>query len=236
MCAHQFEFNRAIKKLKKPTDRKEWHVSPPIVNAFYNPNLNEIVFPAGILQPPFFYPLADDAINYGAIGTAIGHEITHGFDDQGSQFDEKGNLENWWTAADKKRYQMKSRRLVQQFNKFEVIDSMHINGKLTLGENIADLGGIVIAYSALQKELKGKQNRKIGGFTPEQRFFISVAVSDRVLARPEFLKMQIRNDPHSPDKYRTNAPLSNMSEFYETFGVKRGDSMYRPEKERVMIW
>lgn len=236
MNAALFEFHRNMAKLGKPVDRKEWGMSPPTINAYYHPNLNQIVFPAGILQPPFFNLTADDAINYGAIGAVIGHELTHGFDDQGSQFDNNGNFKNWWAKNDKKRFEEKTKILVTQFNSYKITNDMHINGKLTLGENIADLGGLVLAFRALQRSLKRKRQGKIDGFTPEQRFFISAAIVERELVRDEFLKLQVRNNPHSPGEFRVNGPLANMVEFYEAFQIKNGDNLFRKEKDRVSIW
>ncbi|MDP2647972.1 MAG: M13 family metallopeptidase [Candidatus Yanofskybacteria bacterium] len=231
-----FDFKRKIAKLGKPIDRTEWLMSPPTVNAYYYPNLNDIVFPAGILQPPYFSDTADDAVNYGAIGAIIGHELTHGFDDQGRHFDDKGNLRNWWTEQDRKQFENKTEALVKQYDEYAVVDDMRVNGRLTLGENIADLGGLVIAYDALQLALKGKKQKRIDGFTPEQRFFIGIAVAFRAVYRPEAAREQALVDPHSPAKFRVNGPLSNMTQFYEAFGCEKGDALYRPEKERVKIW
>ena len=234
----QFNAARNWKKVGKPVDKTEWGMSPPTVNAYYNPSWNEIVFPAGILLPPFFDPNADDAVNYGAMGAIIGHEITHGFDDQGRQFDSKGNLRDWWTPADAAKYKEQADKVVEQFNAYTVVDSMtHVNGKLTLGENIADLGGLKIAFEALQKELARKgRPANIDGFTPEQRFFLGYAQAWRTLQRDEGAKMQVASDPHSPAKWRVNGPLSNMPEFHAAFGCKAGDKMVRPEALRARIW
>jgi putative endopeptidase len=234
----QFETARNWRKVGKPVDKTEWGMSPPTVNAYYNPSWNEIVFPAGILLPPFFDANADDAINYGAMGAVIGHELTHGFDDQGRQFDSKGNLRDWWTPADAAKYKAEADKVVEQFNAYTVVDSnTHVNGKLTLGENIADLGGLKIAYLALQRDLarKGRPGL-IDGFTPEQRFFLGWAQAWRTLQRDEGLKVQVASDPHSPAKWRVNGPLSNMPEFHSAFACKAGDKMVRPENLRARIW
>jgi putative endopeptidase len=235
--ANEFDFKYISDKLGKPVDKTEWGMSTPTVNAYYNPSFNEIVFPAGIMQVPFFDPDADDAVNYGAIGAIIGHELTHGFDDQGCQYDADGNLKNWWTKEDSTRFREKTNKLVDQFNHFRVIDSLCINGQLTLGENIADLGGLTIAYYAYQKSLEGKpEPEKINGFTGNQRFFISWAQGWRGNLRPEYLKQLIKTNPHSPNIARVIAPLSNMKEFYLAFNVKPGNAMYREEKDRPEIW
>ncbi len=237
MRSSAYEHKRQMRKLGRPIDRNEWFMYPQMVNAYYSPNMNDIVFPAAILQPPFFNLFADDALNYGAIGTVIGHEITHGFDDQGAKFDGKGNMKGWWTPEDKKRFEAKGRILKEQYDRYVVIDDIHINGQLTLGENIADLGGISIAYRAYQRHLERTGKREvIEGFTPEQRFFIGVATFDRELRRPEFTKMAVINDPHSPAEFRINGPFSNLQEFYDAFGVKKGDKLYREPKLRAKIW
>lgn len=235
--ADEFEWKRMMRRLGKKPDRKEWFTSPPTVNAYYWPNMNEIIFPAGIMQPPFFDPTADDCVNYGAIGSIIGHEITHGFDDEGSKFDSKGNFKEWWSKSDRKHFEKKSKVIEKQFDKYEPTKGMRVNGKLTLGENIADLGGLVIAYQAFQKHLsKTKKRDTLDGFTPEQRFFLGAAVMERDNIRQKLLKKQIITDPHSPSRYRINGPLSNMPEFYEAFGVKRGDTLWREERERAKVW
>lgn len=235
--ANTYLFAEMINKLGKPVDRTEWGMSAPTINAYYNPSMNEIVFPAGIMQPVFFNPDADDAVNYGCMGAIIGHELTHGFDDQGAQFDADGNLKNWWTEEDLAKFKAKTDVLVKQFNNYEAIEGMHVNGELTLGENIADLGGLTIAYYALKKSLEGKPApEKIDGFTPEQRFFLSWAQGWRGNMRPEYLKNMVQTNPHSPGNFRGNGPLSNMPEFYEAFGVKEGNKMYRPKEERAEIW
>lgn len=235
--ANTFAFNEVINKLGKPIDKTKWEMTPPTVNAYYNPAINEIVFPAGIMQPVFFNPDADDAVNYGSMGAIIGHELTHGFDDQGAGFDADGNLKNWWTTEDLANFKTKTNVLVKQFNDYVAIDDMHVKGELTLGENIADLGGLTIAYYALQKSLEGKPvPAKIDGYTPEQRFFIAWTQGWRINMRPEFLKNMVQTNPHSPGIFRGNGPLSNMQEFYDAFNVKEGDKMYRPKSERAEIW
>jgi predicted metalloendopeptidase len=209
---------------------------PQTVNAYYSPLMNEIVFPAAIMQPPFFDPAADDAVNYGAIGAVIGHEFSHGFDDKGCKFDAKGNLNNWWTEADKSKFDARTKVMVNQYNKYKVEDSVYVNGELTLGENIADFAGLTVSYDAYMLSLKGKEKKKINGFTPEQRFFIGFAQVWRGNARPEFLRQQVVTDPHSPARFRVLGPLSNMPQFYEAFGVQKGDGMYRDDSVRVKIW
>ena len=236
MRARQFESHRNIAKLGKPVDRTEWGMTPPTVNAYYNSRMNEIVFPAGILQPPFFDANADDAVNYGGIGTVIGHEMTHGFDDQGRKSDAEGNLRDWWTAEDQERYKARADVVEKQFDGYVAIDSLHVNGKLTLGENLADLGGLSVAYGALKKMLAGKPVRKIDGFTPEQRFFLSYAQIWRQNVRPEALKLRLNTDTHSPGRFRCNGPLSNMPEFAQAFGLREGDPMERLAGQRAKIW
>ena len=238
MRTRNFEYKRNINKLGKPVDRMEWQMTPPTVNAYYEPTLNEIVFPAGIMQTPFFNALADDAVNYGCMGAVIGHELTHGFDDQGSQYDAQGNLKNWWTEDDKAKFKAKTEVLAKQFDSFVAIEDVHVNGHLTLGENLADLGGLTIAYYAYQKACKEgtAKNQKIDGFTGEQRFFISWAQGWRSNMRPETLKKLVKTNPHSPPNFRVFGPLSNMKEFYQAFNVKKGDKMWRPENERAVIW
>jgi putative endopeptidase len=225
-------------KVGKPVDRSEWSMTPSAVNAYYNPLWNEIVFPAGILQPPFYDPNADDAVNYGAMGAVIGHEMSHGFDDQGRRFDAQGNLRDWWTKSDADKYNAQAQRVVDQFNGYTIVDSTtHVNGKLTLGENIGDLGGLKIAYLAMEKALaKNGRPGKIDGFTPEQRFFLGWAQVWRTLQRDEAAKAQVNTDPHAPAKWRVNGPLSNMPEFAKAWGCKEGDPMVRPEALRARIW
>jgi putative endopeptidase len=211
-------------------------MTPPTVNAYYNPAMNEIVFPAGRLQPPFFHPSFDLAANYGGIGGTIGHEMTHGFDDQGRQFDAQGNLRDWWTAEDNRRFEARAQRVVDQYNAYTVLDTMHVNGKLTLGENIADIGGLTIAYYAMEKALEGKPRELIDGFTPEQRFFLAYAQARRAVFRPQQMRLMVQTDPHSPNEFRVNGPLSNMPEFAAAFGCKQGDPMVRPDDVRAKIW
>ena len=234
--SNEFNVRRDLAKVGKPTDRTEWGMTPPTVNAYYNPTGNEIVFPAGILQPPFFDFRADDCINYGGIGAVIGHEMTHGFDDSGRQFDGKGNLSDWWTPESAARFKERSAGIVRQFNGYVSIDKLHVNGELTQGENIADLGGVKIAYAALQKALREKPEGSVGGFTPEQRFFLSYASVWRTNQRPEAERVQVNTDPHSPARFRVNGPLSNLSEFAAAFGVPEGAPMRRPAADRVVIW
>lgn len=229
-------FREIMGRLGKPVDKTEWGMTPPTVNAYYNPSFNEIVFPAGILQFPFFDANADDAINYGAIGAVIGHEMTHGFDDQGSQYDKDGNLKDWWTREDAAKFKQKAAVVVDQYGQYTVLNDLKVNGQLTLGENIADIGGLAIAYEAFKNTEQGKGNTAIDGFTPDQRFFLSFAQVWRIKDRDERLRMRISLDPHSPEMYRVNGPLSNMPAFYEAFGVKPGDKMYRAEDQRVKIW
>jgi putative endopeptidase len=215
--ADAFEVQRQLNKIGRPVDHDEWGMTPPTVNAYYNPSMNEIVFPAGILQPPFFDPKADDASNYGAIGVVIGHEMTHGFDDQGRQFDAEGNLKDWWTPEDAKRFSERSSALAAQYSGYVAIDDLHVNGKLTLGENIADLGGVTVAYQALEKTLAGKRPI-IDGFTPEQRFFLAFAQVWRSKLTPERTRLLVQTDPHSPARWRVFGPLANTSAFQEAFG------------------
>jgi putative endopeptidase len=235
--ASEFEFERNLKKIGQPIDRAEWGMTPPTVDAYYNPNFNEIVFPAGILQPPFFDPQADDATNYGGVGSVIGHELTHGFDDQGRQFDADGNLKNWWTPEDEKNYNTRAALIEKQYSDYIAIDMLHINGKLTMGENIADLGGLKIAYLAFQKSLEGKPRPPmIDGYTPEQRFFLAFAQGWRRNTRPEAVRLMIATDPHSPPRFRVLGPLSNMPEFLKAFDCGGEHSLARPEALRVKIW
>jgi putative endopeptidase len=237
MNANLFESNRELAKLGKPVDRREWEMTPQTVNAYYNPLFNEIVFPAAILQPPFYDYRADEAVNYGGIGAVIGHEISHGFDDQGAKFDAQGNLKNWFTEKDFKNFDERGKSLAQQFDKYEPLPNVFVQGQFTLGENIGDLGGITVAYDGLQQYLKDKgRPGPIDGLTPEQRFFISWATIWRTKYRDETLRTQVLTNPHSPAMYRANGPLSNFTPFYEAFNVKEGDKMFRPEPERVKIW
>jgi putative endopeptidase len=234
--ADSFEVKRDLDKIGKPVDRAEWGMTPPTVNAYYNPNLNEIVFPAGILQPPFFYAKADDAINYGGIGAVIGHEMTHGFDDQGRQYDAVGNLRDWWSPESAAKFKERSQAIVQQYNEYEPLPGLHVNGELTQGENIADLGGVKLAYAALQKAQAGKTPEKIDGRTPEQRFFLNYATIWKSKQRDEDLKLRLNTDPHSPARYRVDGPLSNLTEFQKAFDIPDGSPMVRPVEKRVNIW
>ena len=237
--AAQFETTRELNKIGKPVDRTEWGMTAPTVNAYYQPNRNEIVFPAGILQPPFFYANADDAVNYGGIGAVIGHEMTHGFDDQGRQFDADGNLRDWWSPQSAAEFKKRSQAIVNQYSEYEPLPGQHVNGELTQGENIADIGGVKLAYAALQKALaKNPQARdqKIDGFTPEQRFFLSFANIWRSKIRDEDQKMRLTTDPHSPAHFRVNGPLSDLPEFQKAFGIPDGSPMVRAADKRVNIW
>jgi putative endopeptidase len=231
-----FEHKRMIQKIGKPIDRDEWGMSPQTVNAYYNPLMNEIVFPAAIMMPPFFDFEADDAVNYGAIGAVIGHELIHGFDDMGSKFDANGNMNNWWTEEDKRKFETKTKVLVEQFNKFEADKDLFVNGELTLGENIADLGGLAVAYDAYKNSQKGKKDIFIDGFNGNQRFFIAWAQVWKDNMRPEFLRKLVLTDPHSPGKYRVLGPLSNIESFYQAFKVTEANKMYRNPQSRAVIW
>jgi predicted metalloendopeptidase len=236
--AAQFEVNRRIQKIGKPTDKTEWGMTPPTVNAYYNPPNNEIVFPAGILQPPFFNKNADDAVNFGGIGLVIGHELTHGFDDQGSKFDPKGNLNNWWTEADLKAFEERTGCVADEYSNFvsvkdPVNGDVHLKGRLTLGENTADNGGARIAYNALESTLKGKPEKKIDGFTPEQRFFLGFAEVWCQNANDANLRVLAQTDPHSPGEFRVNGTVSNMPEFQKAFSCKAGSPMVRKDSCRV---
>ncbi|MGA2623762.1 MAG: M13 family metallopeptidase [Bacteroidota bacterium] len=228
----QFQIN----KIGKPVDKTEWGMSPPTVNAYYNSSRNEIVFPAGILQPPFFDFNADDAVNYGGMGAVIGHEISHGFDDQGSKFDADGNLKMWWTPQTRKKFEERTAVLAKEFDGFVAIDTLHVNGKLTLGENIGDLGGLSISFTALEHSLKGKKTELIDGFTPEQRFFLSYAQVWRRIVTPEQLRLQVKTDSHSPANFRVNGPLVNLQEFYDAFHCGQEGTMFVPPEKRAMIW
>ena len=230
----RFETRRQLAMIDQPVDRTEWRMTPPTVNAYYSPPMNEIVFPAGILQPPQFDPKADDAANYGAIGMVIGHELTHGFDDQGRKFDARGNLVDWWTAEDAKHFEGEAQKVVDQYGAYVGVDTMRINGRLTLGENIADIGGLTLAFDAWKLSLKGKPAPVIGGFTGEQRFFLSYAQAWRRKVRPEQLRTMILTDPHSPAKWRVIGALSDNPEFAKAFGCKSGQPM--APAARPQIW
>jgi putative endopeptidase len=236
--AAAFESQREIARVGKPVDRTEWSMTPETVNAYFNPQLNEIVFPAGILQPPFFDVTMDDAVNYGAIGVVIGHEMTHGYDDQGRKYDADGNLNDWWTAADARAFDDRAQLVVDEYNAFEVLPGLHVNGKLTLGENLADLGGVHIAYEALQRALAKDPSRRktIDGFTPEQRFFISFAQVWRTNIREAEAQRLATVDPHSPGRFRAFGPLLNLQAFYDAFDIKPGSPMWRAPEQRAEIW
>ncbi|WP_179675214.1 M13 family metallopeptidase [Duganella sp. 1224] len=234
--SHQFEYNKELNKLGKPIDRDEWGMTPQTVNAYYNPEMNEIVFPAAILQAPFFNADADDAVNYGAIGGVIGHEISHGFDDQGAQYDGDGNLRDWWTPADHKAFDAKTKMLVEQYNQFSPLPGYHVNGELTLGENIADNSGVAIAYKAYKLSLHGKKAPVIDGLSGDQRFYMGFAQVWRMKMREAAQIQQIKTDPHSPGQFRANGPMRNQPGFYDAFSVKPGDKMYLPPKDRVIMW
>jgi putative endopeptidase len=234
--AREFEFQRQLGKLGRPIDRDEWLLTPQTVNAYYNPPMNEIVFPAAILQPPFFDPAADDAVNYGAIGGVIGHEISHGFDDQGRQYDGDGNLRDWWTFDDSARFKERAGRLVAQFGALTVLDARALNGQLTLGENIGDLSGLAVAYRAYRLSLGGAEAPVIDGFTGPQRFFLGWAQMWRRKYRDDELRMRLLTDPHSPSEYRVNGIVANMTEFHEAFGLGATDRLYRAPGDRVKIW
>lgn len=231
-----FEYKEMIAKLGKPVDKSEWHMTPAIVNAYYNPQTNEIAFPAGILQPPFFNMDADDAINYGGIGAVIGHEMTHGFDDSGRLYDVEGNLGDWWTPNDAKSYKERSDKIVAQYDQYTVYDTVHVKGLLTLGENIADLGGLSIAYDAFHNTDQYKKGVSLDGYTPDQRFFLGFGQIWRSKGTKLFTLTRINTDPHSPEQFRIRGSLSNFTPWYQAFNVKPSNNMYRPESERVKIW
>lgn len=232
----KWRYSYNVSQLGKPIDKTRWGMTPPTVNAYYNPVNNEIVFPAGILQFPFFNFEADDAINYGGIGAVIGHEMTHGFDDQGRQYDSDGSLHDWWTKEDADKFKVRANKVVEQYNKLTVLDSTHVNGKLTLGENLADLGGLNVAYAAFKKTKEGQSNEKIDGFTPDQRFFLSWAQVWRSSQRPEAAAQRILVDPHSPENFRTNAPITNIDAWYKAFDIQPGNKLYKAPEDRIKIW
>jgi predicted metalloendopeptidase len=231
-----YQYNRGVSRLGRPVDRTEWGMTPQTVNAYYNPSNNEIVFPAAILQPPFFNPQADDAVNYGGIVAVIGHEVSHAFDDQGSKSDGAGNLRDWWTPEDAAAFQQRTTMLGAQYDAYSPLEGMHVNGKLTMGENIGDLSGLAVAYRAYRASLNGREAPVIAGFTGDQRFFLGWAQVWRSLYRDEALRNQIMTNPHSPGYFRANGPLVNNEAFFRAFGVKEGDKMYRPADQRVVIW
>ena len=232
----EFELRRNLAKIGQPVDRTEWGMTPPTVNAYYNPSMNEIVFPAGIMQPPFYDPLADDAVNYGGMGAVIGHEMTHGFDDQGARFDASGNLVDWWSPEDFKNFRERTDCVVKQFDGYEAEPGLHLQGKLVVGESVADLGGLTLAYRAFQKAQEGKPKTLIDGFTPEQRFFLGWAQVWASSIRPEEARRRVITDPHPLGQFRVNGPLSNMPAFAEAFQCKAGDAMVRPPEKRCQIW
>lgn len=234
--ARQFEFQDMVDDLGQPIDKEKWAMTPQTVNAYYHPTLNEIAFPAAILQPPFFDFSADDAVNYGAIGAVIGHEISHGFDDQGRRSDGDGNLRDWWTEDDAAAFEARATRLAEQYGRYEPLEGVPINGRLTLGENIGDLSGLAVAYDAYRRSLGGREAPVIGGLTGDQRFFLGWAQIWRTLFREEALRQRLLTDPHSPGEFRVNGVLRNLQEFHDAFGVEPGDGMYLPPEERVEIW
>ena len=236
LAANTFEFRRRMAKIGQPVDHAEWGITPPTVDAFYNASLNEIVFPAGILQPPFFDPQADDAVNYGGMGAVIGHEMTHGFDDEGRKYDAQGNVRDWWTADDGAGFQRRTQLIIDQFGHYVAIDTLHVNGALTQGENIADLGGLKVAFAALERSLQGKPRPVIGGFTPEQRFFLAWARIWAENRQPALTRLLVLVDPHAPPKWRVDGPVSNMPEFAAAFHCQANDPMVRPADQRVSIW
>jgi putative endopeptidase len=225
-----------LDKMGNPVDKTEWGMTPPTVNAYYNPTFNEIVFPAGILQFPFFDANADDAINYGGIGMVIGHEMTHGFDDQGSQYDETGNMNNWWSKDDNAKFKVKTNGVVKQYSAYTMFGDVHVNGELTQGENIADIGGLAIAYDAFKMTKQGKDTTKIDGFTPDQRFFLGFAQIWRIKTKDAQMRTRLQTDPHSPEIFRINGPLVNFDPFYAAYNIKEGDAMYLKPADRARIW
>lgn len=236
VALRQNDYRYQLAKLNQPVDKSEWGATPSTVTAYYNPSYNEVVFPAGILQFPYFDFEADDAINYGGIGMVIGHELTHAFDDQGAQFDKDGNVKNWWTKGDYDRFQVKTKQMIDLYSSFTVLDTVHIKGALTVGENTADNGGVAIAYDAFKLTQQGQSTEKIDGYTPDQRFFLSIARIWRVKTRDAFLRNYVATNPHSPAMWRVNGPLMNFAPFYEAFQVKPGDKNFKAETERVKIW
>ena len=236
--AAMFEDHREVVRVGKPVDRTEWFMTPPTVNAYFDPPMNEIVFPAGILQPPFFDPTMDDAVNYGAIGVVIGHEMTHGYDDEGRKFDADGNLNDWWTPQDSKEFDARAQKVVDEYNAFEPLPGLHVNGKLTLGENLADLGGVSISLDAMERALAKdpSQRKDVDGFTPEQRFFLSFAQIWRTNAREAEIRRLVTVDPHSPGQFRAVGPIVNFQQFFDAFGIHEGDPMWRAPELRAKIW
>jgi len=236
LSANKNEYTYSVAKIGQPVDRTEWYTTPPTVTAYNNPSMNEIVFPAGILQSPYFDVYADDALNYGGIGMVIGHEITHSFDDQGAQYDKVGNVTNWWTKTDFEKFKARTNQVIDQYNLLTVLDSMHVKGALTVGENTADIAGVAIAYDAFKMTAQGKDTTKLDGFTPDQRFFISIAKIWRVKTKDEFMRMYVNTNGHSPARWRVNGPLMNFTPFYKAFNLQPGDKLYKPENERITVW
>jgi len=236
LSANRNDYNYQLAKAGQPVDRTEWLTTPPTVTAYNNPPLNEIVFPAGILQAPYFDLYADDALNYGGIGMVIGHEITHSFDDQGAQYDKVGNVTNWWTKEDYEKFKVRTQQVSDQYDLFTVLDSVHVKGALTLGENVADIAGVAIAYDAFKLTEQGQSTTTLDGFTPDQRFFISIARIWRVKTTDQFLRMYVNTNSHSPARWRVNGPLMNFTPFYNAFNLQQGDKMYKPESERITVW
>ncbi|KIA90506.1 M13 family metallopeptidase [Kaistella jeonii] len=236
MSASAADYQLEIAKLGKPVDKSEWFTTPSTVTAYNNPSANEIVFPAGILQSPYFDNDADDALNYGGIGMVIGHELTHTFDDQGAQYDKDGNVKNWWTKEDYAQFKSRIQQVINLYSTFTVLDNLHVNGAMTVGENTADIAGIAVAYDAFKMTKEGQGSTKIDGLTPDQRFFMSVAKIWKVKMKDEFLRLWINNNPHSPPLWRVNGPLMNTTPFYEAFDVKEGNKMFLPKKDRITIW
>ncbi|MCM2373099.1 M13 family metallopeptidase [Aporhodopirellula aestuarii] len=236
IAAAEFEFERDLAKLGGPIDRNEWHMTPQTINAYYNPTMNEIVFPAAILQPPFFNMAADDAVNYGGIGAVIGHELSHGFDDKGSKYDGDGNLRNWWTPKDREEFEKRASGLVEQYNEFKPYEDMNVNGELTLGENIGDLGGLAVSYAAYRLSLGDKKAPVIDGLTGDQRFFLGWSQIWRRLYREQELRKRLVTDPHSPSEYRVNGIVRNMDEWYDAFDIQKGDPLYVAPEDRIRIW
>jgi endothelin-converting enzyme/putative endopeptidase len=234
--AAAFESRRQLAKIGKPVNRGEWQMTPPTVNAYYDPQMNDINFPAGVLQPPLFDPKMDDAPNYGNTGGTIGHELTHGFDDEGRNFDGDGNLRDWWTKEDAKRFEQRAQCVRDQYSNYVVVDDVHINGKLTSGEDIADLGGLIIAWIAWQEQTKGQSLKSRDGLSPEQRFFVGFAQWACANERPEDMRVRAITDPHSPGRYRINGVVENMPEFAKAFSCKAGDKLYKPESKRCKVW
>ena len=237
MAAARFETNRQLDKVGKPLDRSDWLMTPPTVNAYYKPSLNGVVFPAGILQPPFFNRAAPETVNYGAIGMVVGHELTHGFDDKGRKYDAKGNLADWWTPEVGREFDRRAECVVRQFSAYESVPGVHLNGKLTLGENIADLGGLKLAHAAMLAALEGKPPPPaVEGFDASQQFFVGFAQSWCAKYREENLRLRAVTDPHSPAKQRVNGPLSNLPEFTKAFNCAEGTPMVRPAQDRCEVW